>query len=99
MILQGRLVCAVVLLSITCLAVDSPGLSIEDGVILSNGKPYCGMGVNYFSLFYRRLKDNNDRSYEKGLADLSRANIPFVRFMACGFWPVEWDLYLNNRCI
>jgi hypothetical protein len=55
------------------------------------------MGANYFSLFSRTLKDPSDRSYETGLKQLSEAHIPFVRFMACAFWPVEWDLYLQNK--
>ena len=73
------------------------GLSVCDGVLCLHGEPYRGIGVNYFSLFYRTLKVRQDKSYEEGLADLSDAGIPFVRFMACGFWPSEWELYFKDR--
>jgi len=76
---------------------EPPGLSVRNGVLVQNGKPYRGMGVNYFSLASRALKSPPDRSYEKGLRELSEAGIPFVRFMACGFWPSDWDLYLTNK--
>jgi len=74
-----------------------PGLSAVKGELTLSGQPYRGMGVNYFSLFYRTLKKRDDRSYQGGLENLSKAGIPFVRFMACGFWPVDWELYLNDK--
>jgi len=73
------------------------GLSVRNGVLTLNGKPYRGIGVNYFSLFSRTLEDPADRSYEAELKRLADADIPFVRFMACGFWPVDWDLYFTDR--
>ncbi len=33
-----------------------PGLSVKRGVLLLRGKPYSGVGVNYFSLFYLRRR-------------------------------------------
>ena len=74
-----------------------PGLSVQDGVLTLEGKSYCGMGANYFSLFSRTLKDASDTSYDTGLKQLSEARVPFVRFMACAFWPSEWDLYLQDK--
>ncbi len=74
-----------------------PGLSANRGILVLRGKPYSGIGVNYFSLFHRRLKKPADASHRKGLERLSDAGIPFVRFMACGFWPVDWDLYLRDK--
>ncbi|MDP6633703.1 MAG: cellulase family glycosylhydrolase [Phycisphaerae bacterium] len=73
------------------------GLSNRRGVLTLRGKPYSGVGVNYFSLFYRRIRKPSDVSYRKGLENLSAAGVPFVRFMACGFWPIDWDLYLRDR--
>ncbi len=61
------------------------------------GRRFAGMGANYFSLFYRTIQDASDTSYDRGLAQLATAGIPFVRFMACGFWPVDWDFYLQDR--
>lgn len=74
-----------------------PGLSVQQGQLVLHGKPYRGIGANYYSLFYRTLQNSSDRSYEKQLSRLSKAGIPFVRFMACGFWPVDWDLYLQDK--
>ena len=76
---------------------SGPGLSVEKGVLSKGGTPYRGIGVNYFSLFYRVLKDPADRSYDAGLRQLSEAGIPFARFMCCGFWPVDWDLYQQDK--
>ena len=76
---------------------QSQGLTVREGQLLLEGQPYSGIGANYFSLFYRTLKDPSDKSYEDGLRQLSEAQIPFVRFMACGFWPVDWDIYLRDR--
>ncbi|TWU30579.1 cellulase family glycosylhydrolase [Novipirellula artificiosorum] len=74
-----------------------PGLSVSEGQLLLAGKPYRGMGANYFNLFYRTLLDSADTSFEEGLKQLSEAEVPFVRFMACGFWPVDWELYRQDK--
>lgn len=74
-----------------------PGLTVIEGKPLLKGKPFRGVGANYFSLFSRVLKDPNDRSSQAGLGRLAQAKIPFVRFMASGFWPVDWDLYLLDK--
>jgi len=74
-----------------------PGLSVRDGVLVLNDKPYRGIGANYYSLFCRTLQDTSDKSYQKGLRRLARAGIPFVRFSCGGFWPINWDLYLRDK--
>jgi Cellulase (glycosyl hydrolase family 5) len=73
------------------------GLSNDKGQILLNGKPYRGIGVNYFNVFARTLTNDSDQSFETGFKKLSEAGIPFARFMACGFWPSEWNLYLKDK--
>lgn len=73
------------------------GLTVHNGQLQHNGKPYRGIGANYFSLFGRTLHDPSDKSYRDRLARLSQADIPFVRFMACGFWPIDWDLYRRDK--
>lgn len=67
------------------------------GVLLRNGHPYRGIGINYFSVFSRRLDNPQDTSYRQGFAELSKRGIPFVRFMACGFWPKNWELYQKDK--
>jgi Cellulase (glycosyl hydrolase family 5) len=74
-----------------------PPLTITaDGVLLKDGKPYRAIGINYFSAFSRRLADANDTSYREGFAELVKHGIPFVRFMATGFWPNEMKLYQED---
>ena len=74
-----------------------PGLYVQGGTLMKNGKAYRGVGANYFSLFSRMIQDPSDTSSLTNLKALSQAGIPFVRFMACGYWPVEQNLYLTNR--
>lgn len=75
----------------------SPGLTIGAGnVLLHEGRPFRGIGVNYFDALQRRLLDPQDTSAEKGFKALAEAKIPFVRMMGCGFWPVEQKLYREN---
>ncbi|NIA12643.1 MAG: cellulase family glycosylhydrolase [Nitrospiraceae bacterium] len=76
----------------------APGLRIgEGGVVLKDGEPFRGMGVNYFSAFSRVLADPNDTSYRAGMDELVKAKIPFARFMACGFWPKDYALYREDK--
>ena len=75
-----------------------PGLSVNaQGVLVKDGRPFRGIGVNYFDAFSRHLLDPSDTSYEAGFAALARARVPFVRLMGCGFWPVEQKLYQVHR--
>jgi hypothetical protein len=76
------------------------GLSVAgDGTLLLEGKPYKAVGVNYFNAFSRTLEDGSwtDTSYRKGFRYLKARNIPFVRFMCSGFWPVNFKLYQHNK--
>jgi len=77
-------------------AVSPPGLYVRDGLLHHAGKPFRGIGVNYFDCFARTLKDPNDTSYEQGFAELEKRGIPFARFMGGGFWPVDMRLYREN---
>lgn len=74
-----------------------PGLYVTNGVLMRAGKPYRGVGVNYFDCFARTLKDPANRSFDAGFADLARLGIPFARFMCGGFWPVDMELYRTDR--
>ena len=69
----------------------------KDGVIVRDGKPYRGIGVNYFSAFTRTLANPEDTSYREGFEELAKRGIPFVRFSACGFWPTNWKLYREDK--
>lgn len=78
-------------------AQNPPGLTVRDGVLYRAGQPYRGIGANYFSLFARLLKNPADTSTLSNLTALAHAGIPFVRFMGCGFWPIDQQLYATNR--
>ena len=65
--------------------------------MLKDGKPYRGIGVNYFNCFLRTLKKDGDTSYDAGFAILAAKEIPFARFCATGFWPKDMDLYQQDR--
>lgn len=68
-----------------------------NATVLRNGKPYRGIGINYFDCFLRTLKNGDDTSYDAGFATLAAKGIPFVRFCATGFWPKDMELYQRDR--
>lgn len=74
------------------------GLSVNNnGVLVKDGKPFRGIGVNYFDAFYRTLSDPKDISYEDGFKVLKEHKIPFARYMASGYWPKDNELYLKDK--
>jgi len=68
-----------------------------EGVVLKNGQPYRGIGINYFSAFNRTLDNPEDTSYREGFDELAQRGIPFIRFAACGFWPKNWTCYIEDK--
>jgi endo-1,4-beta-mannosidase len=82
---------------------DKPGLTVMNGEFYKGGKPYKGIGINYFSALIRMTGQEgyppnlSDRSYRQGLETLKQHDIPFVRFCASGFYPNDWKVYLNNK--
>jgi hypothetical protein len=73
-----------------------PGLTVKDGHFFKGGKPYRGVGANYFDLFIRVLKNPSNISSLEGLQRLSKAGIPFVR-CSMGFGAEDWKFYFENR--
>ncbi len=79
-------------------ASDDPVITVNgSGTLLKDGKPYRAIGVNYFSAFRRLIQNPRDTSFRDGFSVLKRRNIPFIRFMAGGFWPNEWECYLKHK--
>lgn len=72
----------------------SPG---PNATVIRDGKPYRGIGVNYFDCFLRTLEKGDNTSYDAGFATLAAKGIPFARFCATGFWPKDMRLYVNDR--
>jgi hypothetical protein len=90
------MICAALLLLATAPA-KPYGLTVTHGVLMKDGVPFHGIGVNYFNVFARTLADPKDTSYEEGFRQLQQRNIPFARFMCCGFWPSDMRLYQTDR--
>jgi len=63
------------------LSINSKGQFVKDG------KPFYGVGVNYFDGFYRYSVYNNPSALTTGLATLKQYNVPFIRVPAIVFWP------------
>lgn len=82
-----------------CRAAPRPaaGLTVSvQGIVLRDGNPYRGIGVNYFDAFYRTLKNRKDTSYDAGFQTLEKAGIPFCRLIGGGYWPQDQKLYREN---
>ena len=74
------------------------GLSVDgQGGLRLAGKAFRGVGVNYFDAFVRTLGQPVPTNYDGGFRELAARHIPFARFAAGGYWPVDWGLYQTNR--
>ena len=90
--------CLLSLAGLGAWADGAPPLAVgPEGEVLKDGEPYRGFGVNYFNPFLRRLQDPDDGSHWEGFETLADYGIPFARFNAGGFWPVDWELYHEDR--
>ncbi len=77
--------------------VGAKGLCVDKGTLMKDGQPFRGAGVNYFNAFSRTLLNPGDTTYRHGFEALKEYRIPFVRFMASGYWPSEFKLYLEDQ--
>ena len=80
------------------IAAEPPSLTTSgDGTLQLRGKRFRGIGVNYYDAFVRSLSSTPARSIDPAFHALATNGIPFARFAACGYWPVDWALYQTNR--
>lgn len=80
------------------LAAAAPPLTISpEGQLMRDGQPYRAFGVNYFDAFLRTVGQPEDTSYDDGFRVLSEHGVVFARFAACGFWPVDWQGYRDDK--
>src|SRR5690348_6369989 len=76
---------AIAILATAVLALSGAGalataLTVSpDGVLLKDGKPYRGIGVNVGDAFHRLYLHPGDFSYDRDFATLEQEGIPFVR--------------------
>lgn len=76
---------------------SGPPFSVGTAGGPSSDRPACrAIGVNYFDIFRRLLKNPGNTSVDREFGVLAEHHIPFVRFMATGFWPSELRLYIDN---
>ncbi len=69
----------------------------EGGVILRDGQPYRGVGINYFNAFSRMLDDPEDTSSLEGIKTLARYKVPFARVQFAGYYPKDWKIYQEDK--
>ena len=77
-------------------AAQQPGLAVRHGVLTKDGRPYRGAGANYFDLFLRVLHDPTNTSSLRGLEQLGKAGIPFVRF-ATTYGVADLKVYFEQQ--
>ena len=86
------------LISTALSAVGESGLCLDGrGELLLRGVPFRGIGVNYYDAFTRMLGQTARTNYDAGFRELAAKRIPFARFSAGGYWPLDWGLYQTNR--
>ena len=74
------------------------GLTVNSqGILMREGQPYRGIGVNYFDAFIRTLRNPGDVSYREGFSQLGANRIPFARLAAGGYKGRDWQLYLTDK--
>jgi hypothetical protein len=73
-----------------------PGLSVRSAQLTKEGRPYRGVGANYFDLFLRVLHEPTNTSSLRGLEQLGKAGIPFVRF-ATAYGAADFKVYFEQR--
>ncbi len=70
-------------------------LKVEDGRFVRDGRPYRGVGVNYFDLFIRVLNAPSNTTSLDGLKALGENGIPFARF-SLGYGTKDLKRYFDD---
>ncbi|NRR31603.1 cellulase family glycosylhydrolase [Oxalobacteraceae bacterium] len=93
----SRLLMPLVLALALPLAHAAP-ITVVNGQFVKDGKPFYGVGVNYFDGFTRYAGSSRDLTWKKGLATLNQYKIPFIRINTFGFWTADFQKnYLNDK--
>jgi len=64
---------------------------------MREGRPYRGMGINYYNCFNTLIAKSENRDFVEGFRTLREDyRIPFIRFAACPYGTEGWRLYADN---
>jgi len=83
--------------SVEVIGTTAPLTVQADGTLRLDNRPFTGVGVNYYSAFYRTLENANDTYYESGFAALGRWGVPFARLDVSAYWPSNTGFFFTNR--
>lgn len=67
--------------------------------LLLDGRPWRGVGVNYFDAFGRTLYNSKNTTYRNGFRVLDSLKIPFVRLAFCGINLQEMNYYNSDKAL
>lgn len=78
-------------------ATTNYGLTLKNGSVMLNGKPYYAMGVNLYDAFLVYLRGNtkDQAGVEGEFRQLKESGIPLVRISMCGYSGKEYGEYLD----
>jgi hypothetical protein len=91
------MVCGLLASGLTAPAWAAKGLTVQNGVVMKDGKPFRAIGVNCYDAFLRRIDMWNDYSYRDSFRMMAEHHIPYARVLLGGFWPSQFNLYLEHK--
>lgn len=72
------------------------GLHVRpSGTIVKDGKPFKGLGLNYYGAFVRSY-ENGTKDYEEAFKTIASYNIPFIRMPLCGYSATYYEDFDND---
>jgi hypothetical protein len=74
-----------------------PGLYLENGEVMHEGKPFYGIGVNYFGAFLNEYQRPEEGELLKILSLLKEHGIEYMRVCFGGFWPTDYRAMLEDE--
>jgi len=74
-----------------------PGLYLENGKVMHEGKPFYGIGVNYFGAFLNEFQQPENGELREILSLLKDHGIKFMRVCFGGFWPTDIRAMFENE--
>lgn len=78
-------------------AAGNYGLTLDNGVVKLDGKPYYAMGVNLYDAFLVQLRANekDTRELDAEFKQLHDSGIPLARISMCGYSAKEFSEYID----